>query len=755
MCQAADVFSEQLLPKGHGFPLWLPEPDTELDEVQIGDVGYLWEGSFCTLFNPTLPANHPVNKNGVPDGFVPLKFNSNELVRRRDAYLPDGPVCSQTVRRVSAVAQAGTGAIASVAGAQTHLAFECVRNKGGLLVINGGGAVQEVLRPNKTFSEYMNRHHDSWVEFSKERGHDVAPEDIIMVRGWVKASKWTVAAFMDETKYQSLQLEAQAGSIASAGVNLSLSSSSSMSVDHRTGPSRASAPYSVGVAEDAELHKNQCVFLSRYKMRYRKFPWRKIRAEGYKNDESAADDESDDGSSSSETDHEGDFFVEDDCVRTKIFDPVDLLLRYILDNSTCEAAISSDEDLYTLRELGIVDYDRNAMLGQLQRLKPRIEVSESGVGSLSLDPPVGAELLEFADIQNEILRLPDTFIPSDESRPFDTALWECPPWPFNIDPPAYDPIPENDTGYYAVTGSEGNLYTPFGQVASNDYYSGTERGDNRYTAFGHAPFYSNDYWPPLFPSNFPSTPPPLLPSYYAPHINTNYSPLQPRPLTPSRRSRTGVSSPYAPDLPCEPPLPGPRVPPHLHQAQSVALKHHARSSASSRDRYSKEEHLEEPITFMRHDGNYASVADVLHGVALLNGQSVSPIAGSSREPHLSYRVEWPGYPAYTQNLSRSSLRRPGHVPMTHADLARAVAVMVRDCRNNLRGSRGYGPDFRLTEVQLIGLHLLGDTWQVELRMLPPQDRARRERRLLLFFLPFVFVMLLVLFFFFRPFNPLF
>lgn len=107
MCLAAAVYAEQLLPKGHGFPLWIPEPDTNQDEVRIGDVGYVWEGSFCTLFNITLPETHPVNRNGVPDGFTPLKFNPAELVRRRDAYLPDAPICSQTVRRVSVAAQGG------------------------------------------------------------------------------------------------------------------------------------------------------------------------------------------------------------------------------------------------------------------------------------------------------------------------------------------------------------------------------------------------------------------------------------------------------------------------------------------------------------------------------------------------------------------------------------------------------------------------------------------------------------------------
>lgn len=106
MCLAAAVYAEQLLPKGHGYPLWIPEPDTPHDEVRIGDVGYIWEGSFCTLFNATLPESHHVNRNGVPEGFAMLEF-STEFLRTRELYLPDGPVCSKTVRRLTATGQAG------------------------------------------------------------------------------------------------------------------------------------------------------------------------------------------------------------------------------------------------------------------------------------------------------------------------------------------------------------------------------------------------------------------------------------------------------------------------------------------------------------------------------------------------------------------------------------------------------------------------------------------------------------------------
>lgn len=200
-----------------------------------------------------------------------------------------------------------------------RLSFECVRNKGGLLIINGGGAIQEVLRPNKTFPEYMHTYHDSWCDFAADRGHDVLPEDIIMVRGTVKASEWTVAAFTDETRHQSLQLEAQGG-LGSAGISVSLSDASSSTVEHRSGRSKP-PPITdqMGTAMDSQMPMNQCVFLSRYKMRYRKWPWknRKIRASGQRDDEPSSDSDSEDDTST-EGDSEDEDVLEDDSFRTRV-----------------------------------------------------------------------------------------------------------------------------------------------------------------------------------------------------------------------------------------------------------------------------------------------------------------------------------------------------------------------------------------------------------------------------------------------------
>lgn len=102
MTSAAEIYAAELSSRGHGLPLWVPEP-TEAGEVLIGDVGYIRRGAFYRLFNVALQASHAVNRNSVPEGFTPLMYSSRAHHRIED-YV-HGALCSRSVR--STGAQAG------------------------------------------------------------------------------------------------------------------------------------------------------------------------------------------------------------------------------------------------------------------------------------------------------------------------------------------------------------------------------------------------------------------------------------------------------------------------------------------------------------------------------------------------------------------------------------------------------------------------------------------------------------------------
>ena len=109
--RAAQVYAEELGKKGRGVPLWYPEPSTA-GEVQIGDVGILYNGGFHRLFNVRFDETHPWNPQGVPLGHEPLPINEEGkdgwLLDYRPDDIPQGLLSSTSIRRteVDAFAEA-------------------------------------------------------------------------------------------------------------------------------------------------------------------------------------------------------------------------------------------------------------------------------------------------------------------------------------------------------------------------------------------------------------------------------------------------------------------------------------------------------------------------------------------------------------------------------------------------------------------------------------------------------------------------
>ena len=92
-----NVYESQLALLGYGLPLWFPEPDDTQGPVEIGDVGYMFDGSFRKLFNVTKPIDDP---NSMPSKFTQLTYSRQMHVisRRRDL---SRLVSSSSVKKVN------------------------------------------------------------------------------------------------------------------------------------------------------------------------------------------------------------------------------------------------------------------------------------------------------------------------------------------------------------------------------------------------------------------------------------------------------------------------------------------------------------------------------------------------------------------------------------------------------------------------------------------------------------------------------
>lgn len=188
------------------------------------------------------------------------------------------------------------------------LRFKCTKEQGAVLILKDD-ARKEAIHPNKTFVDYIRAHHESWYNFAQSVMElDIAREDIVLVRGWVKTSEWAVAAFTERGQSHEISFHGQLGHLAQAGLSLSMTESNMMSVETRSGPHRRPfaqlpEPRTSSTGKNVEVEpdnrRDQCVFLSYYKIKYRKFLPNKIAAAADPNSLPESD-EAPTGSSSAE-----------------------------------------------------------------------------------------------------------------------------------------------------------------------------------------------------------------------------------------------------------------------------------------------------------------------------------------------------------------------------------------------------------------------------------------------------------------------
>ena len=99
-----DIYAEQLFPVGYGHPLWIPEPNNNRREIDIGDVGWLKDGEFRALFNSMKPEGDPANgEKGVPLDFE--VFNPRNVSIGNCNRITQQMVCSRNIRTIEASAE--------------------------------------------------------------------------------------------------------------------------------------------------------------------------------------------------------------------------------------------------------------------------------------------------------------------------------------------------------------------------------------------------------------------------------------------------------------------------------------------------------------------------------------------------------------------------------------------------------------------------------------------------------------------------
>ncbi|CCM03868.1 uncharacterized protein FIBRA_06019 [Fibroporia radiculosa] len=395
---AYNVYAEQLSRIGYGYPLWDPEP-TEYGEVIIGDVGFVSEGAFYRLFNATRPADDTSQKLRVPDGYRPLPSESYAPKKRSIA---PGHLHSQTLTDISV-----NGSF-TVHGAGAGGQFKCTDDQGALLVLKHG-AEREALHPSRRMANYMRRNYASWWKFATEtHGLELAKEELLFIRGHVKAPEWAVAAFVHSGQSAKISLKADASGIGSAAFSFSHSSDATVTPAQNWGPKKKVAetqsrkgkgkhkgkgPQTAVSDVAVEQKVDQCVFLHYYKVKVRLGFWPTViqAAAGPHDLPQSPDDDPAAGQAGLDVNDPMELLEIEQAI-----DPVDDVLDYILNNSNATVAIAHDEDIVMLCQHHGVEYPKN-VVAFLAELQPQVEVNEDGLGMLMHDEIV----LQETTVDNE------------------------------------------------------------------------------------------------------------------------------------------------------------------------------------------------------------------------------------------------------------------------------------------------------------------------------------------------------------------
>ncbi|KAJ7211629.1 hypothetical protein GGX14DRAFT_448918 [Mycena pura] len=273
------LYSRLLLPKGHGYPLFHPEPfddlpvDSRRRGTEIGDVGVLTsDGSFDIIFNICRPAEDPLNRFGVPEGFEQIRLGAGDVAPREQFYRPGSDVSSTNVakRRLDMAAGVdgnvqvssllaevfsplGVGAVVEVSTASSDAAT-------GILLLPDGGSRAD-LRRLQRFRNYAIKHARHWYAFvNGELERMVDNGDLYLVTGVDKCTSWSVAALETHGSAHGFSLKLKALQAATANASYSWEWEVANSFT-RSGPSRREG--------EESWTDNQTVFLRGFKVAVR------------------------------------------------------------------------------------------------------------------------------------------------------------------------------------------------------------------------------------------------------------------------------------------------------------------------------------------------------------------------------------------------------------------------------------------------------------------------------------------------------
>ena len=165
----------------------------------------------------------------------------------------------------------------SVASATAGLQYRCTSDSGALLFLRDP-AIWTHLDCDLHIKRYIRDNISSWQEFANERlGIGLSEEKILFVSGFTKTTVWATAAFADSSSDGELCIAGGCFVPSTSGeFRVAMSRCTAASVFSRWGPPERlsqelqDSPQGTASAPEAQLPRDQCIFLNYYKMKRRR-----------------------------------------------------------------------------------------------------------------------------------------------------------------------------------------------------------------------------------------------------------------------------------------------------------------------------------------------------------------------------------------------------------------------------------------------------------------------------------------------------
>ncbi|KAM6491358.1 hypothetical protein JOM56_013132 [Amanita muscaria] len=247
----ADIYTRSMLKCLTGYPLYDPQPYSDLSEeymrkgVRVGDVGIITkDGAFDFLFNVCPSQNSLINPPNLPRGFT-LETSEDSKTYPKEQFPHDTHLFESPVSRTKTLFK---GPI-----------YTSSEARGAILELPEGAFMYSVAS-KLPFRRLASRYGEQWYKYAiGTRGEDVLNGSLRVVTSCTKCTQWGIAVFDRPcTPQDSLRFVQNKGLFRDSGLKYSWKGSSTFTTKVAPSP---------GSNEGDSL--NQCVFFQGYKVKVR------------------------------------------------------------------------------------------------------------------------------------------------------------------------------------------------------------------------------------------------------------------------------------------------------------------------------------------------------------------------------------------------------------------------------------------------------------------------------------------------------